>query len=59
VSGHRPQIARQVELGELNYNQLRSRAEAAPGRKFDQRAPPPPLPEQRINTWITSEKARS
>jgi uncharacterized protein (DUF885 family) len=56
-------------MGELKIKELRDRAEAALGSKFDQRrfhmavidqgAMPLPLLEQLINAWITSEKARS
>ncbi|MDR7272764.1 uncharacterized protein (DUF885 family) [Pelomonas saccharophila] len=55
-------------MGELKIKELRARAEAALGARFDQRrfhmalidqgAMPLPLLEQRINAWIHSEKAR-
>lgn len=55
-------------MGELKIKELRARAEAALGARFDQRrfhnavidqgAMPLPLLEQRINAWIASEKAR-
>ena len=55
-------------MGELKIKELRARAEAALGAKFDQRrfhnavidqgAMPLPLLDQRINAWIASEKAR-
>lgn len=55
-------------MGELKIKELRARAEAALGAKFDQRrfhnavidqgAMPLPLLDQRINAWIVSEKAR-
>lgn len=55
-------------MGELKIKELRARAEAALGPRFDQRrfhmavidqgAMPLPLLEQRINAWITTEKAR-
>jgi uncharacterized protein (DUF885 family) len=56
-------------MGKLKIQALRARAEAQLGPKFDQRrfhmavldqgAMPLPLLEQRINTWIATEKARS
>lgn len=56
-------------MGELKIKELRGRAEAALGAKFDQRrfhnavidlgAVPLPLLEQRINGWIEAEKGRS
>lgn len=56
-------------MGELKIKELRARAEAALGPKFDQRrfhiavidqgAMPLPLLEQRINAWILAEKGRS
>jgi len=55
-------------MGELKIKELRARAEAALGSRFEQRrfhmavidqgAMPLPLLEQRINAWIASEKAR-
>ncbi|WP_241517143.1 DUF885 domain-containing protein [Roseateles puraquae] len=56
-------------MGLLKIKELRARAEAALGPKFDQRrfhnalidqgAMPLPLLEQRINAWIASEKGRA
>ena len=56
-------------MGALKLRELRARAEAALGAKFDQRrfhnavidqgAMPLPLLDQRINAWIASEKGRS
>jgi uncharacterized protein (DUF885 family) len=56
-------------MGLLKLKELRARAEAALGPKFDQRrfhnalidqgAMPLPLLEQRINSWIASEKGRA
>lgn len=56
-------------MGLLKLKELRARAEAALGSKFDQRrfhnalidqgAMPLPLLEQRINSWIASEKGRA
>ncbi|MCE4557161.1 DUF885 domain-containing protein [Roseateles cellulosilyticus] len=56
-------------MGELKILELRARAEAALGARFDQRrfhnavidqgAMPLPLLEQRIDGWIASEKARA
>ncbi|HEY8878191.1 MAG TPA: DUF885 family protein, partial [Roseateles sp.] len=55
-------------MGELKIKELRARAEGQLGSRFDQRrfhnavidqgAMPLPLLEQRINNWITNEKAR-
>jgi uncharacterized protein (DUF885 family) len=55
-------------MGELKIKELRMRAEAALGPKFDQRrfhnaiidqgAMPLPMLEQRIGAWIVAEKAR-
>ncbi|MFG6463155.1 DUF885 domain-containing protein [Roseateles sp. DXS20W] len=56
-------------MGKLKIQELRARAEAQLGPKFDQRrfhmavldqgAMPLPMLEQRITTWIATEKARS
>jgi uncharacterized protein (DUF885 family) len=56
-------------MGKLKIQELRARAEAQLGAKFDQRrfhmavidqgAMPLPMLEQRINAWIASEKART
>ncbi len=55
-------------MGKLKIQELRARAEAQLGTKFDQRrfhmavidqgAMPMPLLEQRINAWIAAEKTR-
>ena len=56
-------------MGKLKIQELRARAEAQLGARFDPRrfhmavidqgAMPLPMLEQRINAWIATEKARS